>query len=66
VFGSLANYHCITNRDAWQFDEADVISFLKAKVKQNMPAWKRLAIVHSLIWYRNNVLKSDQPSLEMA
>ncbi|MFK5282096.1 hypothetical protein ACI3PL_21310, partial [Lacticaseibacillus paracasei] len=60
-----ANYHCINNRDRWQFDEADVISFLKSKVKQKMPTWKRLGIVNSLIWYRNNVRKTDQPSLEM-
>lgn len=64
-FNSLANYHCIMNRRDWRFDEADVISFLKSKVKEKMPAWNRLGIVNSLIWYRNNVLKSDQPSLEM-
>ena len=23
-FASMANYHCINNRDGWQFDEADV------------------------------------------
>ena len=64
-FTALANYHCIIKRDSWHFDEADVIAFLKSKVKENMPAWKRLAIVKGLIWYRNNVLKSQQPSLEM-
>ena len=64
-FASMANYHCINNRDGWQFDEVDVISFLKSKVEQKMPTWKRLGIVNSLIWYRNNVRKTDQPSLEM-
>ena len=64
-FASLANYHCINNRDGWQFDEVDVISFLKSKVEQKMPTWKRLGIVNSLIWFRNNVRKTDQPSLEM-
>ena len=64
-FASMANYHCINNRDGWRFDEDDVISFLKSKVEQKMPTWKRLGIVNSLIWYRNNVRKTDQPSLEM-
>ena len=63
-FSELANYHCIRQRDAWRFDETDVISFLKAKVKQSMPTWQRLAVVESLIWYRNHVLKTDQPSLQ--
>ena len=63
-FSELANYHCIRQRDSWRFDETDVISSLKAKVKQSMPTWQRLAVVESLIWYRNNVLKTDQPSLE--
>ena len=45
-FASMANYHCINNRDGWQFDEVDVISFLKSKVEQKMPTWKRLGIVN--------------------
>lgn len=63
-YASLANYHCIMNRESWQFCEEDVIAFLKMKVGQNMPTWQRLGIVNSLIWYRNNVRKTDQPSLE--
>lgn len=64
-FTALANYHCVMKRDAWRFDEADVIAFLKSKVKEKFPTWKRLAIVKSLIWYRDNILKSNQPSLDM-
>lgn len=62
-FRALANYHCVMKRDTWRFDEADVIAFLKSKVKEKVPTWQRLEIVKSLIWYRNNVLKTDQPSL---
>ena len=29
-----------------------------------MPTWKRLKIVQGLIWYRNNVRKSERPKLE--
>lgn len=65
-FKELANYHCITaDRAQWRFEELDVISFLRAKVKAKVPTWKRLAIVESLIWYRNHVRNSEQPSLEM-
>lgn len=65
-FSSLANFHKIQDQDKenWQFSEADVIAFLKSKVEQNMPTWKRLGIVHNLIWFRNNVRKSAEPTLE--
>ena len=29
-----------------------------------MPTWKRLKIVHGLIWYRNHVRRSRTPRLE--
>lgn len=64
-FTELANFHCVMKRESWRFDEADVIAFLKSMVKEKMPTWKRLTIVKNLIWYRNNILKTDQPSLEL-
>lgn len=63
-FSALAAFHRIRERDTWQFTEADVIAFLKSKVKQKMPTRDRLAIAQSLIWYRNHIRKTDQPSLE--
>ena len=44
--------------------ETHVIAFLRSKVKEKMPTWKRLKIVQGLIWYRNNVRKSERPKLE--
>jgi hypothetical protein len=64
-FRSLADFHQIADPKAWSFTEQDVIGFLRACRDQGMPSGKRLKIVESLIRYRNEVLKSSQPRMEM-
>ncbi len=64
-FTSLAKFHDIRDPVTWEFTEAHVIAFLRSKLKQNMPAWKRLKIVEGVIWYRDHVQKSAAPRLDM-
>ena len=63
-FASLARYHRIAQPTTWEFTEQDVIAFLRSKLKQQMPTWKRLKIVEGLIWYRNHVRQATTPPLE--
>ena len=48
----------------WEFDSKHVLAFLRNKRAKKMPTWKRLKIVHGLIWYRNHVRCSRTPRLE--
>jgi integron integrase len=63
-FAALARFHKINTPQSWDFDESHVIQFLKSKLDEKMPTWKRLKIVQGLIWYRNNVRKTAKPQLE--
>ena len=63
-FASLARFHKVRNSHTWDFDQDHVIAFLRSKLSEKMPTWKRLKIVQGLIWYRNNVRKSARPELE--
>lgn len=63
-FAKLAQFHRVTDPTRWQFDEQQVIAFLRSKLKSGMPAWKRLKIVEGLLLYRNRVLRSQTPRLE--
>ena len=63
-FASLARFHKVRNSHTWDFDNDHVIEFLRSKLSERMPTWKRLKIVQGLIWYRNNVRKSARPELE--
>jgi hypothetical protein len=64
-FDALARFHRVGDPGNWQFTEQDVIDFLRSKLKQGMPTWKRLKIVEGILWYRNHVRKSATPRLEM-
>jgi len=63
-FASLARFHKVRKSHTWDFDNDHVIEFLRSKLSEKMPTWKRLKIVQGLIWYRNNVRKSASPELE--
>ena len=60
----LARFHSVKDPAVWNFDEDNVIAFLRSKVKVGVPVWKRLMIVKGLIVYRNKVLRSQHPRLE--
>ena len=64
-FFKLAKFHSISTPLRWDFTCEDVIQFLKSKVKQGVPAWKRLKIVDGLIVYRLAIMKSDLPELRV-
>ena len=64
-FFKLAKFHSISTPLGWDFTCEDVIQFLKSKVKQGVPAWKRLKIVDGLIVYRLAIMKSDLPELQV-
>lgn len=63
-FMSMAKFHNIRDPATWDFTEAHVIAFLRSKLKQGMPAWKRLKVVEGVIWYCDQVKKSAAPRLE--
>ena len=43
-FTLLAKFHRVKNPLTWEFDETHVIEFLRSKIKEKMPTWKRLKI----------------------
>ena len=65
-FASFCKFHNIPDNQSqqWNFDEKHVLAFLRDKLAKKMPTWKRLKIVHGLIWYRNHVRHSRTPRLE--
>ena len=64
-FSALAQFHQVNEPGNWQFTEQHVIDFLRSKLKQGMPSWKRLKIVEGLLWYRNHIRKTSTPRLEV-
>jgi len=65
-FASLCKFHNIPDNASlqWEFDSKHVLAFLRAKLADKMPTWKRLKIVQGLIWYRNHIRRSRAPRLE--
>jgi hypothetical protein len=63
-FVQVAQFHQVGSPADYQFDKRQVITFMRAKLKANMPAWKRLKIVEGWIRYRNRVGLSKDPRLE--
>ncbi len=63
-FAALAKFHKVEKPASWNFDEKQVIAFLRSKLAQGTPTWKRLKIVEGLILYRDQVRKSSLPELE--
>lgn len=63
-FNAMARFHRVKDPETWQFTEEDVIAYLKSKVKQKTPIWKRIKIIQGIIWFRNHVRKSPKPPLE--
>lgn len=65
-YASFCKFHNIPDSESphWEFDSKHVLAFLRDKRAKNMPTWKRLKIVHGLIWYRNLVRRSRTPRLE--
>jgi hypothetical protein len=64
-FASMAKFHRVNNPATWEFTEDHLIAFLRFKLKQKLPTWKRLKIVEGVILYRNNVRQTSTPRLEM-
>ena len=65
-FASICKFYNIPDNELqqWNFDEKHVLAFLRDKRAKKMPTWKRLKIVHGLIWYRNHVRRSRTLRLE--
>ena len=65
-FASFCKFHNIPDSESqhWDFDKEHVLAFLRHKLANNEPTWKRLKIVHGLIWYRNHIRRSRTPRLE--
>ena len=63
-FKSLARFHKVKEPDTWEYSGAQVIAFLRFKLSEGIPTWRRLKIVDGLIWHRDNVRKKTTPILE--
>lgn len=63
-FTGMAKFHGVPHPETWEFDETHVIAFLRSRLQQGMPTWKRLKAVEGIIWYRNRIRKSATPRLE--
>lgn len=50
-FRKLAGFCKVQDARSWRFTQTDVINFLIAKRKGNVPTWKRIKIVESLLAY---------------
>ena len=53
-FASLASFHKVRNSHTWDTDNDHVIEFLRSKLSEKMPTWKRLK-------YRPVRLKWEKP-----
>ena len=56
-FGKLAQFHRRKPQPTWEFTPEEVIAFLRSHLQRGTPAWKRLKIIESLIWYRLEIQK---------
>lgn len=65
-YGRLRDFHQAGNGWEWRFSEPQVISFARRLLADGVPAWKRLKVVENLGWYRDHVLKTDEPSLDFS
>ena len=63
-FHKLAYFHGGKDCKGWRFTRGDVISYLRFRRDQGVPAKKRRMIVQGLITYRNAFLRSNAPKLE--
>lgn len=62
-FGKLCKFHRVQEVPSWNFTSDHVIQFLRSKVKQKYPAWKRLKIVEGLICFRQKHCVGKAPDL---
>lgn len=63
-FKSLARFHKVKEPDSWEYSGEQVIAFLRFKLSEGIPTWRRLKIVDGLIWHRDNVRKKTTAILE--
>lgn len=54
-FGKFCEFHRRSRLSDWDFSPDDVIAFLRWKLSANVPAWKRMKILHGLLIYRRFV-----------
>lgn len=63
-FHALVRFHEVSEPEKWSFDRQDVIDFLRSKLSNGMPAWKRLKIVEGLILYGQMHPRASRQRLE--
>ena len=63
-YQKLRDFHRAGAGWDWRFSEANVIEFLRHLLANETPVWKRLKAVENLCWYREHVLKVDEPTLD--
>ena len=63
-FKKLQAFHGASAEAEWKFTANEVILYLRSLLANKEPSWKRLKVVENLVWYRDNVLGTNEPSLE--
>ncbi|TWT96460.1 phage integrase N-terminal SAM-like domain-containing protein [Neorhodopirellula pilleata] len=54
-FTNLCRFHSRKPQPTWEFTPEDAIAFLQDHLRRKTPAWKRLRIIDSLMYYRRHV-----------
>ncbi|EMB13869.1 Integrase, integron-type [Rhodopirellula europaea 6C] len=63
-FEKMCRFHGRKPRPTWEFSPEDAIAFLKDHVRRKTPAWKRLKIIESLMFYRRHVQAGSPDDLK--
>jgi len=59
-FSKLTKFHKVTASHSWDYNQEQVIQFLRNQKALGLPTWKRLMIVQGLMWHRVNI-QNRQP-----
>lgn len=63
-FDKMCRFHGRKPQPTWEFTPDEVIAFLKDHLRRKTPAWKRLKIIESLMFYRRHVQAGSPDDLK--
>ncbi|WP_233215835.1 integron integrase [Rhodopirellula bahusiensis] len=63
-FDTMCRFHGRKPQPTWEFTPDDAIAFLKDHLRRKTPAWKRLKIIESLMFYRRHVQAGSPDDLK--
>ena len=63
-FEKMCRFHDRKPQPTWEFTPDDAIAFLRDHLRRKTPAWKRLKIIESLMFYRRHVQAASLDDLK--